>query len=625
MKTVWCRVSETNTRYEHLLNAREGQAIPLLGNEAIARGALEAGINVATTYPGTPSVEIGDALRYCARTAPIYFEYSVNEKVALDVAAAAAMVGLRSIVFMKHVGLNVASDSLMSLAYTGVRGALVIVTADDPGCQSSQNEQDNRSYARFAGIPLLEPSDPQEALEMTREAFALSSTLELPILLRTTTRVSHALSPVIVGRREISETKGVFEHDPHRFVLVPKHAKEGHASLLSRMRMADSISQSSKFNFVVDLSSPYGPGYITSGPAFRDIMSLSAELHGRVLKLGMSYPPPRETIAKFLAKVPMAIVVEELEPLIEQDVRAIAQEFDLNTRIEGKTDNLFPRSGQLSPDIIRASLANLGLIVERKCPNREERLKLPARPPILCAGCGHRAVAFAVKQAARHADVVFPTDIGCYSLMADEPWEEGDVLLSMGASIGVASGLSIATNQKIVAFIGDSTFFHNGIPALINAVHNGHSFVLCILDNGTTAMTGRQPTPATATEGKISVDLEALVKACGVRRVFVLDAYRVNEMIQTLKDCLIHEGISVIIACHPCRLLQDAETAVKHYVVDQEKCTACDFCVNGLGCPALDVGGDGKVAIDPELCVGCGLCEQICPPKAILEVGGELQ
>lgn len=616
-----------NEEYARLFEARAGDTLLLLGNEAIARAALEVGVDLAATYPGTPSSEIGLVLDDVASHAGLQFQYAVNEKVAMEVAAAAAIAGQKSLVFMKHVGLNVASDALMTLAYSGVRGAMVIVTADDPGCHSSQNEQDNRIFARFANLPLLEPSTPQECLDMTKFAFGFSAFLELPVILRTTTRVSHARGPVTVGEVAKPQGKVHFKREPNRFVMLPANAREGHKRVLQKLRLAEGISESTPFNRVEDLPVGGDTGLVASGPAYTYLMEFSDDLAGKVLKLGLTNPLPRNKITAFLRSVKRVVVVEELEPFLEDSLRALANEYGIPVEVYGKAQGVLPRTGEFDPDVVAEALVKLGLLDAKTVQRlRELKLpKLPSRPPVLCPGCGHRGVAYAARQASRRHDVLFPVDIGCYSLIEFPPTNAGDVLLCMGSSIGMGAGLAATTDQKVISFIGDSTFFHAGVPALMHAVHQNVNLTVCILDNGTTAMTGHQPHVGMADGGHTAVDMEAMVRACGVRSVETFDAYDVKDLTKAFRRALDRDGVNVIIARHRCRLLELRD--LKHagakpipYVVEAEKCTKCGFCIDAFACPALIRLPDESVIIDPLLCNGCGVCADVCPPKAIVKV-----
>ncbi len=614
-----------NSENERLVSAKAGDTLLLLGNEAIARAAVEAGVDLAATYPGTPSSEIGLVLDDVADAAGLKFEYAVNEKVAMEVGAAAAIGGLKSLVFMKHVGMNVAADVLMTLAYSGVRGAMVVVTADDPGCWSSQNEQDNRLFAKFANLPLLEPANAQECLDLTKFAFELSAFLELPVVLRTTTRVSHARGPVTVGDRLPPKGTAHFDREPNRFVMLPANAREGHKRVLQKMRLAEGIAESSPYNRIEDLGHKGDVGIIASGPAYTYLMEFADDLKGRVLKLGFTNPLPRTKMTQFLRGAKRVVVLEELEPYLEDQVRALANEFDLKVDVYGKAQGLVPRTGELDPDLVAEALVRLEMLDPKTVQRlREMKVpKVPVRPPVLCPGCGHRGVAYAARQASRRQDVLFPVDIGCYSLVEYPPTATGDILLCMGSSIGTAAGLAATTDKKILAFIGDSTFYHAGIPALIHAVHQNLTMTVCIMDNGTTAMTGHQPHPGIPTKGHPAVDMEALVRACGVASVETYDAYNVKDLTKAFRRAFDREGVNVIIARHECRLLELRDQKARGeapvlYEVIPDKCTKCGFCIDAFACPALVRLEDESVAIHPALCNGCGVCADVCPPKAIV-------
>ena len=610
---------------ERLVSAKAGETLLLLGNEAIARAAIEAGVDLAATYPGTPSSEIGLVLDDVAKDAGLQFQYAVNEKVAMEVGASAAIGGLKSLVFMKHVGMNVAADVLMTLAYTGVRGGMVVVTADDPGCHSSQNEQDNRIFAKFANLPLLEPATAQECLDLTKFAFELSAFLELPVVVRTTTRVSHSRGPVTVGDRVPPKGTAHFDREPNRFVMLPANAREGHKRVLQKMRLAEGISESTPFNRIEDLGKKGDIGIIASGPAYLYLMEFADDLVGKVFKLGLTNPVPRSKLTNFLRGAKRVLVLEELEPYLEDQIRALANEFDIRVDVYGKAQSLVPRTGELDPDLVAEALVRLDMLDPKAVQRlRDTKLpKVPVRPPVLCPGCGHRGVAYAARQASRRQDVLFPVDIGCYSLVEYPPTATGDILLCMGSSIGTAAGLAATTDKKILAFIGDSTFYHAGIPALIHAVHQGLTMTVCIMDNGTTAMTGHQPHPGIASKDHPAVDMEGLVKACGVHSVETYDAYDVKALTKAFRHALDREGVSVIIARHECRLLELRDLKAKGeapvlYEVIPEKCTKCGFCIDAFACPALVRLEDEGVMIDLALCNGCGVCADVCPPKAIV-------
>ena len=595
----------------------------LLGNEAIARGALEAGMDFGTTYPGTPSSEIADSLSAMARhmnkngiTPPFYFEYSVNEKVAIEMAAAAAISGLRALTCMKHVGVNVASDAIMTYAYVGCNGGHVIVSADDPSAHSSQNEQDNRRFAKFANLPLLEPSNPAEAKEMTIEAFKISEELKLPVMLRTTTRISHMRGVVELKDYSMEKKDGNFK--PGDYVTVPEVARKLHPVLLEKMERAREMAENSKFNFVEDFGGDYG--IITSGASYNYVREAIDDLgiKAKVLKIGFSNPMPEKMIIDFLNDVEKLIVVEELEPYMEEEIRIIAQKNGINTPIYGKGFGKFTRLYEYSPHIVYPTLAQFfGMEYDIE----EEEINATPRPPVLCPGCPHRATYYAVKKVVGD-DAIYPTDIGCYTLGLLPPYKTADFLLCMGSSVGSGGGFALTNKgKKVISFIGDSTFFHAGIPALVNAVHHNHNFVIAILDNSTTAMTGHQPHPGNKIDGMgneaVKIDIEGVVRGIGVKHVEVVNPYNMKKTIEAFKRAVEFDGLSVVILKAPCILLDLKRRKTKIvFEVDQDKCTGCDDCINEFACPAFYRDGD-KIKINESLCTGCGYCVQVCPEKAI--------
>ena len=608
---------------DRLLETPEGAKVLLLGNEAIARAALEAGVAVATTYPGTPASEIGDALARVAKDAGIYFEYSTNEIVATELAAASAISGVRAMTSMKHVGLNVAADALMTFAYTGTRGGFVLVTADDPSCHSSQNEQDNRYYALLAGLPLLEPSNPQECYEMTKEAFNLSEKVELPIIVRTTTRVSHIRGPVTVGKIVPGVKKKTFVKEPGRFVTVPAVARERHLVLLKQLSESEKLANESRFNVTYRIGKGGRNGIITSSAAFNYAIDAAeyAKADLDILKLGFSHPLPNRLVEDFLRTHDVVAVAEELEPILETAVRALAQQSSIETKIIGKADGLLPRAHEFNQAVVAGALDKaFGIKSDiSKAPVLEN---LPARPPVLCAGCPHTATYYAVNKATG-GKAIFASDIGCYSLGVGPPHRTADLLLCMGSSVGTAGGLAKVSDQPVIAFIGDSTFFHAGIPGLINAVHNGHRFLLIILDNRTTAMTGHQPHPGSSTGPSCcditSVSIEEIVKACGVKWLKIVDPYDVASTTAAVKEGLTQRTVSVLIARRECALIAKKNKAgaiIRKEVIDSEVCTDCGTCTSKLQCPAISKT-DEVMTIDETMCSGCSVCEQVCPSKAI--------
>jgi indolepyruvate ferredoxin oxidoreductase alpha subunit len=610
---------------DRIIEAKPGSKILLLGNEAIARAAIEAGVAVATTYPGTPASEIGDSLARVAKDAGIYFEYSTNEMVATEIAIGAAASGVRALVSMKHVGLNVAADALLTFAYTGTRGGFVLVTADDPSCHSSQNEQDNRYYALLGNIPLLEPSSPQECYEMTKEAFDLSEKLELPVIVRTTTRVSHVRAPVTMGAIESRPKRSEFVKDPGRFVTVPAVARARHLVLLDRLKQAENLAEKSSLNRIYKIGSGGKLGVVSSSAGFNYAMdaAMAMNLSADILKIGFSYPPPRKAIADFLRDHTTVAIVEELEPVLETAVRAIAQHDSISAKIVGKTDGAFPRAYEFDQAIVAAGLSKAFELPPQAVEAGPVDLQgLPIRPPVLCAGCPHSSTYFAVNKAT-NKKAIFASDIGCYTLGVSPPYSAADLLVCMGSSVGTAGGLAKVNDKPVIAFIGDSTFFHAGIPGLINAVHNGHRFLLMILDNRTTAMTGHQPHPGSAKGPTCcdiaAVSIEEVVKGCGVKWLRVVDPYDVKLTTETVKEALSQPDIAVIIARRECALIakrDEAGAITEKHRIDQTACKKCRTCVDRFQCPAIS-SIDKVQTIDEALCAGCGVCEQVCPYKAI--------
>jgi indolepyruvate ferredoxin oxidoreductase alpha subunit len=618
-----------------LFKDKPGERVLLLGNEAIARGILEAGISMVTTYPGTPASEIGDSISEIAAEAGLYMEYSTNEIVAVEVAAGAANSGVRALTAMKHVGLNVASDMVLTLAYAGVRSGFVIVSADDPECYSSQNEQDNRFYALFSNLPCLEPSNSQEAKDMTISAIEISEKLELPVILRTTTRVSHTRAPVVYGRLTKPRLKGEFIKDSNhvkRLVMVPANSRPKHNVFLKKVEEAKEISETSPYNRIVRKGKTKKLGVISSSSAYNyaveaiDLLGLDAS----ILKLGMTHPLPEKMIGEFLRKQEKIVVVEELEPYLEMQIKAIAKDYAPTVEVYGKMNKVyFARAGELST---RTVLTGLASIVGKKSPIDFAKIdaeyadvakELPRRPPILCAGCPHRASFYVTKKVAGEK-AIYPTDIGCYALGIAPPLNVGDIMICMGASIGTAEGISKATSEDTIAIIGDSTFFHAGIPGLVNAVYNNHRVVIAVLDNLATAMTGHQPHPGTGLTGMHTPSekllIEKVAEGCGVKYVKVVDPFNVKEAEKVLRGALQHPGPSVVVFRAPCALMVVREKRRKGVGLGvyriTDKCTNCMACIKLLGCPALFVE-DGKVGINEVLCAACGLCASVCPYNAI--------
>ena len=568
----------------------------LLGNEAVARGAWEAGCTVAAAYPGTPSTEITESI---AKYEEIYAEWSPNEKVALEVGVGACFGGARTMVCMKHVGLNVAADPLFTAAYTGVNGGLVLVVADDPGMHSSQNEQDTRYYARAAHIPCLEPSDSQEAKDFVKLAFELSEEYDTPVIVRMTTRVSHSRGLVALEERQTVPLKD-YEKDIAKTVMMPGMARGRHKVVEAREKRLSEDCNNFEINHEIRKGSDIG--VVTSGLPYQ--YTVEALPNASILKLGMVYPLPMEVIQAFASSVKRLVVIEELEPLIERDLKAAG--------IECVGKKLFTLQGEYSANMIRKAL--LGESISAA----EGESGLPVRPPLMCPGCPHRGAYYVMKK----MKLIVNGDIGCYTLGALPPVANMDTCVCMGASIGMAHGMEKARgtdfSKKMVAIIGDSTFMHSGLTGLVNVVYNSGNSTVVIVDNRTTGMTGHQNNPTNGFNLKgqpaPEADLAEICKAIGVQFIKTIDPFDLIGFREGLKEALAFDGPSVIISKRECALL-DKSKWEKPVYIDKDTCIGCKTCLK-LGCPALVNDGD-KVRVDASLCVGCGLCVSVCPTQAI--------
>jgi|Deesub1362A_J573_1020465.scaffolds.fasta_scaffold00052_7 indolepyruvate ferredoxin oxidoreductase alpha subunit len=596
-----------------------------LGNEAIAQALMEAGVGVVAGYPGTPSSEIIETL--AKMSSDMHIEWSVNEKVALEVAIGASWCGVRATATMKHVGLNACADPFMTLGYTGVRGGLIAVVADDPGCHSSQNEQDTRRYTTFAKVPCLEPSCPQECYELTLEGFDFSEKTELPVVLRTSTRVSHAKQTIIIKNKRKSIKKGKFIKDPKRFVMVPANARKAHQKLEKKygalMREGTGHSFIEWKDTIGIASSGVARLYTTE--ACNNLGVSPTILHVR------GYPIGEEIIKEFLEECSKVLVVEELEPVVEEMIMQVKAKFGIDTPVYGKlSSNSIPKCGELNANITESVIRHW-VREENKNNNEsnpppstsfsplsheESAWKLPKRVPVMCAGCPHRATFYEMK-VAFGGDAIFPSDIGCYTLGIS--MDTVDTTLCMGASITIGSGMYHAGEREVCCTIGDSTFIHTGIPGLINAAYNKANITVVILDNSTTAMTGHQPHPGIGLSARhertFLLDLTEIAKVCGATYVEVIDPYDVDTSINALKRAREHEGLSVILAKRECIMLRVSKRDKRDYIV--EGCKGCKKCLE-LQCPAIEFH-DNKAKIN-NLCNGCGVCAQICPFEAIREM-----
>ena len=572
----------------------------MIGNEALARGLFEGGCRFISSYPGTPSTEITE---FAAKNDAITCEWAPNEKVACEAAFGAALAGVRSACAMKHVGLNVAADPLFTLSYTGVNAGMVICVADDPAMHSSQNEQDSRHYAIAAKVPMLEPADSAEALAFAKRAYELSEEYDTVVLFRTCTRIAHSQSIVEEGE-PVAIPEKPYEKNIAKYVMMPGNAKKRHPFVEERTAKLTSLAETTDFNRE-ELVDGASIGVICSGTAYQYVKEVAGETVS-ILKLGMVNPLPVERIKKFAAGVSRVIVCEELDPVIETHCRNIGVE------VEGKS--LFSMIGEFSQNVVAKAL---GIPVKESYTLDET---IPVRPPVMCAGCPHRGMYYTLSK----NKITVIGDIGCYTLGAVAPLSAVDSTLCMGASVSGIHGFNKATDNanagKTVAVIGDSTFMHSGITGLVNIAYNASNSTVIILDNSITGMTGHQQNPTTGYNIKgdpaSKIDLETLCHAVGIERVRVVDPYDLAACDKVLKEELAYEGPSVIISRRPCVLLKSVKAAPA-LVIDADKCRTCKMCMK-LGCPAISIKNN-KAKIDPTLCVGCGVCEQLCHFDAIVK------
>ncbi len=600
----------------NLLDPNPGAKELLLGNEAIVRGALEAGVGFISCYPGTPSSEVPDTFFRLSPKGKYYFEYAPNEKVAMETAGAASLGGVPTLVTMKHVGVNVAADPMMTLAYIGTPGGLVILSADDPGCHSSQNEQDNRYYARLAGLPCFEPSTAQECKDMTREAMELSAKWEQPVMLRTTTRVNHLRGAVNFGEMKPARTRGEFKKNPGRFVPIPAVARVRHKALIANLEKIRSEIEHTSWNRSWGEGSV---GVIASGVSrsyLKDVLKSHPEIQVRVLELGIAHPLPENTIKNFLSGLDKVIILEELEPILENDVRILCQKNGLEIEVIGKSDELPLWDEYSTLCVEQALMKTVGLEIKKDLLPAPDISELPGRPPNLCAGCSHRSVYMNVRKIYGD-EAIYSSDIGCYTLGILPPLKAADFLLCMGSSVSSGCGMSRVVDNPVVAFIGDSTFFHSGITGLINAVYNNYDLVLVILDNRTTAMTGHQPHPGVDQSlygGRPgNIEIEPLVRASGVNNVRKVKALNQKAVFEALEQFKKMSGVRVLIAEEPCPLYARRVMGIKRnkIAVVKESGPASLECLNTLACPSFYMEGE-KVMINPDSCAGCMVCIQIC-------------
>ena len=589
----------------------------VMGNGAIALGALAAGVNLVAGYPGTPSSEIIETVSNAPHEG-VHVEWSVNEKAALEVAAAAAYSGARALVTMKQMGLNVASDALMSVAYVGVKGGLVVVSADDPGPISSQTEQDTRRFADFCRIPVFDPASPEEAFAMIQDAFELSEKCGTPVLFRPTTRVCHAYAAVDVPEAFAPKAYEGFVRDPSRWVIFPRLSYANHGKMEQRnAELADALSS---YRFNTAEGGPSRKAVAASGVTYAYVREcLKDHPEVRLIRIATAFPFPEPFVLSALEGAEEVLCLEELSPYVEEQILKTAGRHHLALRVRGKLDGAVPQNGELSTEKCAAILRDyLGLDTALSVLDTAGAPALPPRPPVLCAGCPHRASFYAVKHAMKGRKAFFCGDIGCYTLGNAMPLDMVDTCLCMGAGITMAQGLShLHPDAVCFAFVGDSTFFASGMTGVVNAVYNEADLILCVLDNSTTAMTGHQPHPGTGRNmmGHIveKVDIASVLHGIGVQDVVTVDPLNLGDSVEVIRTLAGRTGVRAVIFKSPCVALTRPEGKC---AVDASKCVFCRKCVREIGCPAL-VAADGRIAIDPNLCTGCGLCAQLCPTGAI--------
>ncbi len=588
----------------------------VMGNGAIALGALSAGVNMVAGYPGTPSSEIIETVAKYPHEGT-YVEWSVNEKAAMEVASAAAYCGARAMVTMKQVGLNVASDPLMSLAYVGVKGGMVVVSADDPGPISSQTEQDTRRFAEFARIPVFDPSSPEEAFEMVRDAFDCSEKYRTPVILRPTTRVDHAYASVEAPDSFKAKEYEGFVKDSKKWVIFPRLSYMNHAMIEKRNTEIGNDFSSYLFNTVTGSSEK---AVVATGVSYAYAAEFLKEHPDvRLIKVGTPYPLPESFLLKALDGVSEVLCFEELSPYIEESLLKLAGKHHLDINVRGKLTGDVPPSGENDADSARQIISRfLGFAQDEKSVDYSDAPQPPARPPVLCAGCPHRASFYAVKRAMKGKKAYFCGDIGCYTLGNAMPLDMVDTCLCMGAGITMAQGFNhMDSDATAISFTGDSTFFASGMTGVVNAVYNAADMIVCVLDNSTTAMTGHQPHPGTGRNMMAApvekVSIEKILLAAGVKKVITVDPLDLDAAVEAVKECAKLKGVKAIIFKSPCIAIEKSNKKMR---VDSQKCVGCLRCIKEIGCPALSVT-DGKAVIDENLCTGCGLCSKLCAVGAI--------
>ena len=595
----------------------------LMGNAAIARGAIAAGLNLVCGYPGTPSTEVLETAAK-VNSGELYVEWSVNEKAALELGAGAAYCGARSMVTMKQVGLNVASDPLMSLAYIGVKGGMVILVADDPGPISSQTEQDTRSFAAYSKLPCFDPSSVQEAYDMIGDAFAYSEKYHTPVLFRPTTRVCHGYASITVKDQDeyaVNKPEG-FVKDSAKWVIFPRLSYQAHINIEARNVELQQVFSQYPHNVLTPAKDAgCKKGIVSHGISETYVQeALAGKDAPRLLKIATPFPFPEALAVEFLQGLDEVLCIEELDPVIERNLIFICGKYGLDVKIRGKLTGDVKPSGENSVDSVKADIAKfLATGAASDEVKRDDPPELAVRPPVLCAGCPHRASFYAVKQAMKGKKTIYCGDIGCYTLGNAHPLDMTDTCLCMGAGINMAQGVNrMEPDTKAFAFVGDSTFFASGITGTINAYYNQADMTLVVLDNSTTAMTGHQPHPGTGHTlmGDVvdKVSIEKILRAIGLTTVETVDPLDFDKAVETVKRVADEPGVKAIIFKSPCIVKFKPKSGQSH--IDPDKCIGCKRCINELGCPAL-IFKDGKASIDETLCTGCTLCEQICPVQAI--------
>jgi indolepyruvate ferredoxin oxidoreductase alpha subunit len=632
----------TLARIEDIFENVSDKTLVLLGNEAIARGIVEAGVAGVFTYPGTPSSEIPNTL-YAARSYlkeigyDLYLEWSTNEAVALECAYGFSLLGHRAIFVCKHVGLNVAADPFMTLVNAGVIGGLVLIVAEDPHMHSSQNEQDNRWYTKMSNVPMFEPCDAREAKTMLKDAFRVSEKYQVPVILRTVTRLSHSRADVHldpIAFPEFRQTISV-KIDPKRFVCVPSNARQNKQRILEVVDDISNYLADTPWNWV-DEGTDITYVFITCGSAYNYLKEVlfKLELEYPILKVGLSHPFPRSQVAQYLVKYSSStiIVVEEADDVLETFVKKLAFEIGFQQKIIGRGEGITPSYGELTIRKVWNGLAKAMDFdsLPPKIPKDQSDL-IFSRPPVLCPGCPHRATFYALNKAIPRRHRLVSTDIGCYTLGVAPPLSAGNVTICMGSSLGIGSGLSHSPGLKdpVVSIIGDSTFWHTGLPGLVNAVYNRSKLLLLVVDNSATAMTGFQPNPSSITSHSLgeTLAIEDAARGVGVKNVATIDAYNPKESIKVIKETIKHEGVSVIVSKGECVIQSTRREGLPNitYYVEADRCVGCYACVNMIACPAIiwsdrSTTEEGKPIpmIDQSLCTRCGLCASVCPYDVIV-------